>query len=650
MRSGVPERVCACARANVLGLVLAGICASALLWQAQTYLPFFVDDSFIALRYVWRLVHGRGLTWTDGERVEGYSDLLWILLVAAGEWLRVAVDSPVNVPSLGRLVDISRATGIACTVAAVLAVIYAHAPRRLRDTPPALAGGVAMVLTSPVVAWSIGGLEQPLLSALVAWAVVAGYRIVDGRTDRCAERLLGFLLGLASLARPDGVLFTVTTCAGVFLASGATRQSGRVVLRVAALASAFAVAQLAFRRIYYGTWVPNTAHVKLAFNATRVTQGWRYVAGAEPYLGSLYWMAVVGAALAMTHRRSRRRVALPMISAAGWTSYVVAIGGDISPARRHLVVPIVLLSLVIVEGLHALATRSPAARGLAWAAAVGGLVLLARAERDDPEKRHALNDTWPWSGLEVGRFLSRAFFVERPLVAVDAAGALPYFAPELPCLDMLGLNDRFLATHHPPEFGKGFIGHELGNGDYILARKPDLIAFGTALGGADAHWRGGLEMRQDPEFTRRYTLVSFETPEGVGTRLWVRSSEGRIGIQRSDREVVVPGHLLASAPSGLAVLDAEGRIGARLDAAHAAQVGGVGLGPGRWLARVEASGRVRTIAWGPGLVPCGDGAVAELRAQSEVCVADGDDAQLTVTVALVDGQAAHVRRVLFRRE
>ncbi|MDP9150874.1 MAG: hypothetical protein M3O36_13165 [Myxococcota bacterium] len=644
MKWGVSAHVRANARANLLVIALAGICWGALLWQARTYLPFFVDDSFIALRYVWRLLHGRGLTWTDGERVEGYSDLLWILLVAAGGWLRDAGAISSSAASLNGLVDISRAVGALCTLGAVVAVIHAHAPRRLVDAPPALAGGLAMVLTSPVVAWSIGGLEQPLLSALVAWAVVAGYRIVDGRTDRRAEGILGVLLGLVALTRPDGALFTITTCAGVFLASGATRRSGRVVVGVAALAGAFAVAQLAFRRVYYGTWVPNTAHVKLAFNETRVTQGWHYVAGAEPYLRSLYWMAAVGVALAMTDRRSRRRVLLPVFGAAGWTAYVVAIGGDISPARRHLVVTIVLLSLVIVEGLRAVAARPAPVRGLAWVTAAAGLVLLARAERDDPEKRHALNDTWPWSGLEVGGFLSRAFVAERPLVAVDAAGALPYFAPELPCLDMLGLNDRFLATHHPPEFGKGFIGHELGNGDYILARKPDLIAFGTAVGGPDAHWRGGVEMRRDPEFSRHYVLVTFETPEGVGTRLWVRSMEGRLGIQRTDQEVVVPGYLLGSSPSGLAVLDAEGRIGARLDASHAAEVGGLSLRPGRWSARVEGSGSMRPMAWGSGLVACSQATVAEL------CVAEGADAQLTLTVVLADGQAAHVRRVLFRRE
>src|SRR5262249_10141180 len=49
--------------------------------NAAHYRAFF-DDAFVSLRYVDRFVHGQGLTWTDGERVEGYSNLSWILLLS----------------------------------------------------------------------------------------------------------------------------------------------------------------------------------------------------------------------------------------------------------------------------------------------------------------------------------------------------------------------------------------------------------------------------------------------------------------------------------------------------------------------------------------------------------------------------------------
>src|SRR5258705_512184 len=64
-------------------LVAAAIVASiALLLHVRHYRPFLADDALISLRYANRLLHGHGLTWTDGPRVEGYSNLLWVLMNA----------------------------------------------------------------------------------------------------------------------------------------------------------------------------------------------------------------------------------------------------------------------------------------------------------------------------------------------------------------------------------------------------------------------------------------------------------------------------------------------------------------------------------------------------------------------------------------
>ena len=57
------------------------------------YYPFFSDDAFISLRYAERLVEGHGLTWSDGDRVEGYSDLLWVLLLALVQAVAITVAS-----------------------------------------------------------------------------------------------------------------------------------------------------------------------------------------------------------------------------------------------------------------------------------------------------------------------------------------------------------------------------------------------------------------------------------------------------------------------------------------------------------------------------------------------------------------------------
>ena len=62
-------------------LLLAGV-VGALLLHASHYYPFFSDDALISLRYTQRLCAGEGLTWTEGRPVEGYTNLLWVLLNA----------------------------------------------------------------------------------------------------------------------------------------------------------------------------------------------------------------------------------------------------------------------------------------------------------------------------------------------------------------------------------------------------------------------------------------------------------------------------------------------------------------------------------------------------------------------------------------
>jgi arabinofuranosyltransferase len=624
----IPVRVWRGARRQTLAIAVVAICAGALVWRASDYMPFFVDDSFISLRYVWRLLHGLGLTWTDGERVEGYSNLLWVLLVAGGG----IFDRD--------LIAVSRALGVLATLLTVVALLCVYRPRSLGGAMPALIGGLGMILTSPVAAWSIGGLEQPLLGALLAWATILGYRFTDGSASRRTATGVGVLLGLANLTRPDAFLFTATTCAAMVVATWFDGRIWKPVARIVAISGGFAVSQLLFRLIYYHAWVPNTAHVKLAFTATRVAQGWKYVTDAEPYLTSLILLTLAGTAAATTRRKSRRRVLLPIASGAVWTAYVVVIGGDISPARRHLVLSIVLMSLVIAEGLHALSGHRLRTRAAAWAFAGLSLVMLARGEDRDPEKQHAIDDTWVWSGRDVGRFLAQAFPNERPLVAVDAAGTLPFYS-ELPCLDMLGLNDRVIATIHPPDFGTGFAGHELGNGPYILSRKPDLIVFHNSNGDIEPVWRGGREMKSSPDFGRYYQLVTFETPTFMQSHVWARKEDGRIAVTRTDDEVTMPGYLFSTPEGGVAKLDPAGRLALQVDASHPGSVS-LGLHAGRWSVRVEALGEVDVTVSDRTRRSDGTGnADIDLGHERE-------DDPVKLVVAARQGDRAYVRRVVFR--
>ena len=64
-------------------LLVAALAVGIFASNLSHYYPFFSDDGYISLRYAQRLLDGKGLTWTDGEYVEGYTNLAFILFTAA---------------------------------------------------------------------------------------------------------------------------------------------------------------------------------------------------------------------------------------------------------------------------------------------------------------------------------------------------------------------------------------------------------------------------------------------------------------------------------------------------------------------------------------------------------------------------------------
>ena len=102
--------------------------AGLLLLHARYYFPFLSDDALISLRYARRLLQGHGLSWTDGRPVEGYSNLLWILLVALLGLCRVD------------LVDAARILGSLSVVVAMFSLAYWYASTSARKRSASVMG------------------------------------------------------------------------------------------------------------------------------------------------------------------------------------------------------------------------------------------------------------------------------------------------------------------------------------------------------------------------------------------------------------------------------------------------------------------------------------------------------------------------------
>jgi len=234
------------ARATLLALLLA------LLAAAIVRAAWLSDDAFITLRTVDHFVHGRGLVWNLGERVQVYTHPLWMFL-ASGIYAFVG-DPAVTLFALG---------GLATT--GFLAVLCAgHARAAAPDVGRgALVAAAAALGSKAFVEYSTSGLENPLTHLLVAatWLVHLRPRPADER----APRRLGLVaLGtaLVALNRLDAVLLVAPALA----VSGwrSLRARGLLASSNALAAGLLPLAAWElFSFVYYGFPFPNTAYAKL---------------------------------------------------------------------------------------------------------------------------------------------------------------------------------------------------------------------------------------------------------------------------------------------------------------------------------------------------------------------------------------------------
>jgi hypothetical protein len=109
-------------------------------------------------------------------------------------------------------------------------------------------------------------------------------------------------------------------------------------------------------------------------------------------------------------------------------------------------------------------------------------------------------------------------------LAVYAAGALPYYAPDFEIVDMFGLNEVEIAHLAQPQMGGGYAGHEKYDTDLVLKREPDMFIFQPVLGDEPiteaGQWReGGLghlvrQFTDDVEFWATHSTQSAPMPDG----------------------------------------------------------------------------------------------------------------------------------------
>jgi hypothetical protein len=516
----------------VLPLIIFFLSVLLLILHSLYYWPFISDDALISLRYAQRFLNGQGLTWTDGIPVEGYSNLLWVLAVSLLGW--IGFDLIISV----------RVLGYVCMVGVLGAMFYRYNPRNTNSILPYFAASLFLVLSSPIAVWTIGGLEQPLVAFLLSCGIVLSFSFIEKESEDANQALKpGFFFSLLVLTRPDGFLFTLCALLAFVLLFKDRKNKYLIYLKFATLPVLFLLGQLVFRILYYGELIPNSALVKISPSNKHLFDGIRYVLSGSFVVLPLFAAAFIALILCMKKSRIWRINGIFLVvPGLFWATYILVIGGDIFPAWRHMVPLIIFAAFMVGENVKCLGLR------FEWKNLVIltlCLTMLVFFQFSSKENIRAKQETWEWDGQVVGLLLKKAFGGQQPLLAVDPAGCVPYWS-ELPSIDMLGINDYYIPRNKPFSFGQGAIGHELGDGRYVLNRKPDLVLFCLPKGSYRACFQSGIQMQEQPGFFLAYKPLIFEglSPYKVHSLIWVRKDSPKVGLRYAPDLIYFPGYLL----------------------------------------------------------------------------------------------------------
>jgi hypothetical protein len=471
------------------------------------------EDAYVSFRYAQNIADGNGPVFNPGERVEGYTNFLWLVLIALP---RAAFG--VDVQAAAVVLSVVAALGcvlVSCFL--VNRIVAAAAPADAQPRPSI--GVAAAVLTASaggLAVYGPSGSEVPLFVLLL----LAGCYSLAARRPVVA----GVLAAFAVMTSPEGLVAAVL--AFFWLAGAALKRRHSWWAPVGYLLGAlvFLIPRLAWRATFYQHFLPAPLAARLgAPLGSQVTAGWPYLSGfALAHQGFLLLALVAAVALLLRRTEAteaRALIWLLFVTVAGLAAAAVLGGGDPGPSWR-LLAPVPPLLAVAAGAAYGVLTvdveGKPSPRPRTWPAVTrlvpvtaGGLAGIAvLVSVFSPEM---LDRVRGWRAhdsqlAEIGGWLGQ-YLPPGSVISAAAPGALAARGGQLLIIDVLGRTDDHIAREGQHDGGVAT------DYDYVVnGRRPTVAVPGD----------GGYADRQhcaiDPVYAGKYEVATFRR---VGTPYWV---------------------------------------------------------------------------------------------------------------------------------
>jgi len=464
-----------------------------------------VDDAYISARYARNLAQGFGLVYNrvSGaaeaeaqpgrealQRVEGYSNFLWVLLLALGWKLGF------NMRFISQFLGII--SGLLST-----AFLFLWVKKETRGKWLALTAAGFLATNLYFAVWNVQGLETPLFCLLIITAIYA-------LSVEKKKTAIGLAL-LAALTRPDGILLFAAVAVIQFRDWWKSRGQFQPTARNWLIFIGPYLFYFFWRSVYYRSFLPNTFYAKTGLGWAGFREGLIYLADFFLHnpLALIFCVMIVVARFYVKEKLGPVR--MPATFALSYLAFLFLAGGDWMPGYRLAVplLPVVTGAVFIIacliwktEGVNSFSKKL-----INLLRVIVSLFLLLQVYGIARYLMgNSFDKNWHQNQAKFYRPTAewlRKYVWQNQTIAAGDIGYIGYFGDHDRIIDTMGLVDRHLGRLP----GISSLTTDL---DYIFDQNPFCIVTlvhkypaGAELG----HSEFDRQLALDKRFTEKYRLV-----------------------------------------------------------------------------------------------------------------------------------------------
>lgn len=429
---------------NKISAIIFLIITAGYIVYSLSFFKWFVDDLFIYFRYAENFASGKGIVFNEGERIEGFSGILWFLILSFYAFLKLP------------LLEASKITTLLLSVSILYLLFKTGLKYGILYAVMALS---ICFLNLPFILWSTSGMDIILHTFILLFSLL----IISEENNR-VFLILPLLLFLLSISRPEGIAVSLVLL--IYYLTGSDEKNNKIVSLI--LYVILFVLFIAFRLLYFGEWLPNTFYAKLGnglvgeYEIGIYKQGIKYVINF--LLNNPQFILVLLSFLFIEKIKNKRTFIFCIILIFVQFSFIIYSGGDWMTQFRFVVPVIPVFSFLLLN-------LKDVFEGKLLMTVNVLIVVISLFSLITADRKEISRETLLWNNVKDVAQEMKKEMNTKGLMAIGSTGVIPYYLNNMKIIDFVGLNDKYVARNGK-RFGLWF---ERSAPDYVLSKNPDWI-------------------------------------------------------------------------------------------------------------------------------------------------------------------------------